>query len=58
MIEGVNNSLKRMQLDYADIVFLHRYDEEVPLSETIRAANTLIEQDKCFYWGTSEFSAA
>jgi aryl-alcohol dehydrogenase-like predicted oxidoreductase len=57
MIEGVNNSLNRMGLEYADVVYLHRPDADVPISETIRAANALIDMDKCFYWGTSEFSA-
>jgi aryl-alcohol dehydrogenase-like predicted oxidoreductase len=58
MIEGVKNSLNRMQLEYADVLFLHRWDTEVPIGETIRAANALIEDDKAFYWGTSEFSAS
>jgi aryl-alcohol dehydrogenase-like predicted oxidoreductase len=40
------------------MLFLHRYDSEVPLLETIRAVNHLIEEDALYYWGTSEFSAA
>jgi aryl-alcohol dehydrogenase-like predicted oxidoreductase len=57
VVEGVLGSLKRLQLDYADIVFCHRYDGEVPLEETCRAMNWLIENGKAFYWGTSEWSA-
>eukprot|EP00826_Nyctotherus_ovalis_P012220 TRINITY_DN1320_c0_g1_i14.p1 TRINITY_DN1320_c0_g1~~TRINITY_DN1320_c0_g1_i14.p1 ORF type:complete len:362 (-),score=75.39 TRINITY_DN1320_c0_g1_i14:158-1243(-) len=57
IIEGVTASLKRLQLDYADIVFAHRYDYETPIEETCRAFNWLIEHGKAFYWGTSEWSA-
>jgi voltage-dependent potassium channel beta subunit len=57
IIEGVNASLKRLQLEYVDIVFCHRPDPEVPIEETIRAFNQLINEGKVFYWGTSEWSA-
>jgi voltage-dependent potassium channel beta subunit len=58
IIEGLNNSLKRLQLDYVDVVFCHRFDRNTPLEETCRAMNWLIEQGKAFYWGTSEWSAS
>lgn len=54
--QGVRNSLSRMQLDYADVFFLHRFDPEVPLYEQIRTVNQLLEDDKFFYWGTSMFT--
>ena len=57
IIEGIKNSLKRLQLDYVDILFCHRFDHETPLEETIRAMNWVIEQGWAFYWGTSEWSA-
>lgn len=57
IIEGVNNSLKRLQLDYVDVVFCHRPDYETPLEETCRAMNSVIENGKAFYWGTSEWTA-
>eukprot|EP01015_Nassula_variabilis_P004588 TRINITY_DN131_c0_g2_i1.p1 TRINITY_DN131_c0_g2~~TRINITY_DN131_c0_g2_i1.p1 ORF type:complete len:364 (+),score=65.52 TRINITY_DN131_c0_g2_i1:121-1212(+) len=57
IIEGTMDSLRRMQLDYADIIFCHRYDHITPLEETIRAFNWLIENGKLMYWGTSEWSA-
>ncbi|KXN66297.1 voltage-dependent potassium channel, beta subunit [Conidiobolus coronatus NRRL 28638] len=57
IIEGLNASLKRLQLDYVDIVFSHRPDPEVPIEETVRAFNQLISEGKVFYWGTSEWSA-
>jgi len=57
IIEGLNKSLKRLDLDYVDIVFCHRPDEHTPLEETIRAMDHVINQGKAFYWGTSEWSA-
>ncbi len=58
IIEGFNNALKRLQLDYVDLVFCHRPDPNTPIEETVRAIDTLIKQGKVFYWGTSEWSAA
>jgi voltage-dependent potassium channel beta subunit len=58
IIEGVNNSLKRLQLDYVDLLFAHRPDPETPIEETVFAFNQVIRQGKAFYWGTSEWSAA
>ncbi len=57
VIEGVNASLKRLQLDYVDLVFCHRPDPRTPIEETVRAMNWLIDRGKAFYWGTSEWSA-
>lgn len=57
IIEGTRNSLKRLQLDYVDIIFCHRYDMHTPLEETCRAMNFLIDQGLAFYWGTSEWTA-
>jgi len=57
VIEGVRASLKRLQLDYVDIVFAHRPDYLTPVEETVRAMNWLIDQGLTFYWGTSEWPA-
>jgi voltage-dependent potassium channel beta subunit len=57
IIEGITNSLKRLQLDYVDVVFCHRPDYETPLEETCRAMHSVIESGKAFYWGTSEWTA-
>ena len=57
IIEGVKRSLKNLQLDYADIVFAHRYDRNTPMEETVRAMNYLIEKGLTFYWATSEWTA-
>lgn len=58
IIEGVNNSLKRLQLEYVDFLFCHRPDPHTPIEETVRAMDQVIRQGKAFYWGTSEWSAA
>jgi voltage-dependent potassium channel beta subunit len=57
IVEAIQNSLKRLQLDYVDVVFCHRPDFETPLEETCRAMNWVIENNKAFYWGTSEWPA-
>jgi voltage-dependent potassium channel beta subunit len=57
IIEGMKNSLKRLQLDYVDVVFAHRPDYHTPLEETCRAFHWVIEQGQAFYWGTSEWPA-
>ncbi len=56
--EGVNLALRRLQLDYVDLVFCHRPDLETPIEETVWAMDQVIRQGKAFYWGTSEWSAA
>lgn len=56
--EGVDASLKRLQMDYVDLVFCHRPDIDTPVEETVWAMNQVIRQGKAFYWGTSEWSAA
>lgn len=58
IIEGVNNSLQRLQLDYVDLLYAHRPDPETPIEETVFAFNQVIREGKAFYWGTSEWSAA
>lgn len=57
IMEGLQNSLKRMQLDYVDVVFCHRPDMTCTLEETCRAMHDCIENGWAFYWGTSEWSA-
>ncbi|KAL4454214.1 hypothetical protein ABPG74_012171 [Tetrahymena malaccensis] len=58
VMEGINNSLKKLQLDYVDIVFCHRFDKYTPLEETCRAFHDIITSGKAHYWGTSEWTAA
>jgi voltage-dependent potassium channel beta subunit len=58
IIEGVNNALRRFQMDYVDLVFCHRPDPHTPIEETVRAMDIVVKQGKALYWGTSEWSAA
>jgi voltage-dependent potassium channel beta subunit len=58
LIEGMNGSLQRFDLDYVDLVFCHRPDPTTPIEETVWAMHNLIEWGKALYWGTSEWSAA
>ena len=58
IIEGVKNSLKRLQLDYVDVVFCHRYDRYTPLEETCRTMDWVVNQGLVHYWGTSQWSAS
>lgn len=56
IVEGTDASLKRLQLDYVDLLYAHRPDPDTPMEEIVRAFNFVIEQGKAFYWGTSEWS--
>ncbi|GAA5968022.1 hypothetical protein JCM11641_003704 [Rhodosporidiobolus odoratus] len=58
IIEGTKASLKRLQMDYVDIVLAHRPDYGTPMEETVRAFAWLIDHGYCFYWGSSEWTAA
>jgi len=57
LVEGAKNSLKRLQLDYVDVIFAHRDDPNVPMEEIVRGFNQIIESGQAFYWATSEWSA-
>ena len=56
--EAIKNSLKRLQLEYVDVIFCHRYDCVTPLEETCKAMNWVIDQGYADYWGTSEWTAS
>ncbi|KAG6864251.1 hypothetical protein C0991_011071 [Blastosporella zonata] len=57
IIEGTKESLERLGLDYVDVLFAHRADSTVPMEETVRAFNYVIDKGWAFYWATSEWSA-
>jgi voltage-dependent potassium channel beta subunit len=57
IMEGMDASLERMHLDYADLVFCHRPDTRTPMEETVWAMSDLVHNGLAFYWGTSEWSA-
>jgi len=56
--EGLAASLKRLQLDYVDLLYCHRPDALTPMEEIVRTMNHVINQGKVFYWGTSEWTAS
>lgn len=58
LIEGINGSLERLQLDYVDLLYCHRPDKTTPIEETVWAMHNIIEWGKALYWGTSEWAAA
>ena len=58
LIEGINGSLERFQLDYVDLLYCHRSDKATPIEETVWAMHNIIEWGKALYWGTSEWDAA
>jgi len=57
IIEGTDASLKRLQVDYVDLLFCHRPDLDTPIDETVRAMSHVVDQGRAFYWGTSEWSS-
>ncbi len=58
IMESVEKSLQRIGTDYLDLYFCHRWDDETPLEETVRAMDDLVHQGKILYWGTSEWTGA
>lgn len=57
IVESVEKSLKRFDMEYLDIFFCHRYDDNTLTEETVRAIDDLIRQGKILYWGTSMWQA-
>lgn len=58
LIEAIDGSLRRLGLDYVDLLYCHRADPTTPLEETVWAMHNIIERGKALYWGTSEWEAA
>ncbi len=56
LIASLDQSLKRMQLDYVDIFYSHRPDPETPLEETMTALDHIVRQGKALYVGISNYS--
>ncbi len=57
LLNAIDASLQRLQLDYVDLVFCHRPDPNTPVEETVWAMSDMIARGKALYWGTSEWSA-
>jgi len=57
IIEGTQECLARLGLDYVDVVFAHRHDHNVSMEEIVRAFNYVIDKGWAMYWATSEWTA-
>jgi L-glyceraldehyde 3-phosphate reductase len=58
LLASLDQSLRRMGLDYVDIFYSHRFDPETPLEETMGALDAAVRQGKALYVGISSYSAA
>ena len=58
LADACEQALRRLDVDYLDLYFCHRPDEDTPVAETVWAMDSLIRQGKVRYWGTSEWPAA
>jgi len=58
LLASLDQSLKRMGLEYVDIFYSHRFDPDTPLEETLGAVATAVKQGKALYAGISSYSAA
>ncbi len=56
LLASLDQSLKRMGLDYVDIFYSHRFDPDTPLEETLGAVSTAVKQGKALYAGISSYS--
>jgi voltage-dependent potassium channel beta subunit len=57
LLHAIDGSLRRLGLDFVDLIFCHRPDPETPVEETVWAMHNIIESGRALYWGTSEWSA-
>ena len=57
LMASLDQSLKRMNLDYVDIFYHHRPDPETPLEETMATLDLMVRQGKALYIGISSYSA-
>jgi voltage-dependent potassium channel beta subunit len=58
LFESVNASLRRLNTDYLDLFFCHRFDPDTPVEEVVQSMDILVRQGKILYWGTSEWDAS
>ncbi len=58
MMNAIEGTLERLNMDYIDIYYMHRYDYMTPLHETVEILDDLIRDGKVRYWGTSVWTAA
>jgi L-glyceraldehyde 3-phosphate reductase len=58
LLASLDQSLKRMGLEYVDIFYSHRFDPDTPLEETMRALDAAVRQGKALYAGISSYNSA
>lgn len=58
LMQALEGSLRRLQMEFIDIIYCHRADPETPIEETVWAMHDIISSGKALYWGTSEWSAS
>ena len=57
LMQALEGSLKRLEMDYVDLVYCHRPDPTTPMEEIVWAMHDMIQKGQALYWGTSEWSA-
>ena len=57
LLHAIDGSLRRLGLDFIDLVFCHRPDPDTPIEETVWAMHDIVASGRALYWGTSEWSA-
>ena len=58
LMESIDGSLKRLDMDHVDLLYCHRPDPDTPVEEVVFAMSDIIASGRAHYWGTSEWSAA
>jgi voltage-dependent potassium channel beta subunit len=57
LMQAIDGSLRRLGLDFVDLLFCHRPDRNTPVEEVVWAMSDIVASGKALYWGTSEWSA-
>lgn len=57
LLEGIDGSLRRLELDYVDLIFCHRPDKNTPIEETAHTMHDIVQSGRAIYWGVSMWSA-
>ena len=57
IVRTIEASLRRLKTDYIDLYFVHRFDEQTPLEETLGVLNDMVRQGKVLYLGASNYAA-
>jgi voltage-dependent potassium channel beta subunit len=58
LLQAIDGCLERLQTDFIDVLYCHRYDRDTPMEEVVWAMSDIVSSGKATYWGTSEWSAA